>query len=151
MAFDSARGYLYASNEATVYVISTKTNKVLAQVPMCGTCALMELAYDPINGKVYLADWGGTVDVISDVSNKIVRMIPFEPNPFGVFFNTLNHALYVTSYDSGDLQRIDPSTHSGVVATTHFATSTCGLDVATASKAIYVTTLSTRVVAVSGF
>jgi len=59
-----------------------------------------EVAYDPSNGYLYVANWySDTVLVINGATNTVIANIPVGTNPVGVAYDPSNGYIYVT--DSG--------------------------------------------------
>jgi YVTN family beta-propeller protein len=149
LAYDSNKGYVYASDDYgnTLAVINAATNKVIANVAMCPWCDPSGMAFYPTGGNIYLANWGkGTVSVISDRTNKITATIAVGSNPFGVFYDSLNHAVYVTGYTS-QVYKINPSTNK-IVTSFSAGSGPWNIALDTASNELFVTNLGSTTVTV---
>jgi YVTN family beta-propeller protein len=66
---------------ATVRVIDTVSNAVTNVIPV-GVAALL-MAADPITGRVYVANAGGSISVIDAAQRQVVASIPVESGPRG--------------------------------------------------------------------
>jgi YVTN family beta-propeller protein len=71
------------------------------------------VAFDPNGPYAYVTNYGsGTVNVISTVSNAVVKTINVGTNPNGVAFNPNGTVAYVTNYGSGTVNVISVGSNS---------------------------------------
>src|SRR5205807_16282 len=101
LAFDSNKSYLYASDDYanTLLVVNTLSGKLIKSVPVCQWCDPSGMAFNPGNGRIYLANFGmGKVSVVSDMTNNIVATIAVGNNPFGALYDPLNQKVYISDY-----------------------------------------------------
>jgi YVTN family beta-propeller protein len=150
LAFDSNKSYLYASDDYanTVTVVNTLSGKVVMSVPVCQWCDPSGMAFNPGNGRIYLANFGmGRVSVISDTTNKIVATITVGSNPFGALYDPLNQKVYISDYTSAILSKIDPATNT-VVANLSAGNGPWNMALDTLNGLLYVTNLGSNTVTV---
>ncbi len=77
---------------------SDKTDTVVATMPVGITPA--EVAYDPSNGEVFVANGiNDTVSVISDATNTVVATVSVGSFPFGVAYDSFRGEVFVTNED----------------------------------------------------
>lgn len=81
----------------------------------------MGIAYDPVNGNVYVATWGegtsgGLVKVISGTSGNVVASVRVGHGPLGIATDTINGDLYVTNSLDGNVTVIDGSTNAALTS-----------------------------------
>src|SRR2546426_98557 len=150
LAFDSNKSYLYASDDYanTVQVVNTLTGKLIKSVPVCQWCDPSGMAFNPGNGRIYLANFGmGKVSVISDTTNNIVATITVGSNPFGALYDPLNQKVYISDYSSAVLSKIDPVTNT-VIANLSAGNGPWNIALDTVNGLLYVTNLGSDTVTV---
>jgi YVTN family beta-propeller protein len=108
------------SNNVTV--ISPTNNTVIASIPVGDTASvsILEMAYDPGRGEVFVANKnntnGNTVSVISDKTNTVVATVTVGHNPSGLAYDSGKGEVFVLNVNSNSLSVISDSTNA-VVAT----------------------------------
>src|SRR2546430_5679349 len=150
LAFDSNKNYLYASDDYadTVQVVNTASGKLIKSVPVCQWCDPSGMAFNPRNGRVYLANFGmGKVSVISDTTNNIVATITVGSNPFGALYDPLNQKVYISDYTSAMLSKIDPATNT-VIANLSAGNGPWNIALDTMNGLLYITNLGSNTVTV---
>jgi YVTN family beta-propeller protein len=150
LAFDSNKSYLYASDDYanTLLVINTLSGKLIRSVQMCQWCDPSGMAFNPGNGRIYLANFGiGKVSVISDTTNNIVATITVGNNPFGALYDPLNQKVYISDYSSAILSKIDPQTNT-VVANLSAGSGPWNIALDTVNGLLYITNLGSNTVTV---
>src|SRR5205807_24321 len=150
LAFDSNKSYLYASDDYanTVLVVNTLSGKLIKSVPVCQWCDPSGMAFNPGNGRIYLANFGtGKVSVISDTTNNIAATITVGNNPFGALFNPLNQKVYISDYSSAILSKIDPATNT-VIANLSAGNGPWNIALDTVNGLLYITNLGSNTVTV---
>ena len=150
LAFDSNKSYLYASDDYanTVQVVNTLTGKLIKSVPVCQWCDPSGMAFNPMNGRIYLANFGmGKVSVISDTTNNIVATITVGSNPFGALYDPLNQKVYISDYSSAVLSKIDPATNT-VIANLSAGNGPWNIALDTVNGLLYITNLGSNTVTV---
>ena len=148
LAFDSNKSYLYASDDYanTVLVVNTLSGKLIKSVPVCQWCDPSGMAFNPGNGRIYLANFGmGKVSVVSDTTNNIVATIAVGNNPFGALYDPLNQKVYISDYTSAMLSKIDPTTNT-VIANLSAGNGPWNIALDTANGLLYITNLGSNTV-----
>ena len=148
LAFDSNKSYLYASDDYanTVLVVNTLSGKLIKSVPVCQWCDPSGMAFNPGNGRIYLANFGmGKVSVVSDTTNNIVATIAVGNNPFGALYDPLNQKVYISDYTSAMLSKIDPATNT-VIANLSAGNGPWNIALDTANGLLYITNLGSNTV-----
>ncbi|MCI4363975.1 MAG: YncE family protein [Thermoplasmata archaeon] len=98
IAYDSGNGDVYVAGfSPNVTVIDGSTNEVVANVSIgSAQTGYDEVAYDSLNGYLYVTDYyGGNVAVIDGTTNHVVANITVGGNPSGIAFDRGNGCLYV--------------------------------------------------------
>ena len=115
--FDSSNGNVYvggfnnASHVDSVYVISTVTNKVIANI----SGAAYFGTFDSQNGFLYFTDNSlNSVLVVDGSTNKVVTTIdlPTHSSPIGIAYNSYDHNIYVAEQNSSSLAVISTLTNT---------------------------------------
>ena len=115
--FDSSNGNVYvggfnnASLVDSVYVLSTVTNKVIANI----SGAAYFGTFDSQNGYLYFTDNAlNSVLVVDGSTNKVVTVIdlPTHSSPIGIAYNSYDHNVYVAEQNSSSLAVINSLTNT---------------------------------------
>lgn len=115
--FDPSNGNIYvggfnnASLVDSVYVISTATNKVIANI----SGAAYFGTFDSQNGYLYFTDNAlNSVLVVDGSTNKVVTTIdlPTHSSPIGIAYNSYDHNVYVAEQNSSSLAVISSLTNT---------------------------------------
>jgi YVTN family beta-propeller protein len=79
-------GLAYKSNNGKIYVTNFDP---------------IEIAYDPNNGIICVANmFSSDIYIIDGSNNNVVASIPFDAHPHGLAYNPANNDTYVANYDS---------------------------------------------------
>ena len=114
--------------------------------PVCQWCDPSGMAFNPGNGRIYLANFGmGKVSVVSDMTNNIVATIVVGNNPFGALYDPLNQKVYISDYTSAMLSKIDPATNT-VIANLSAGNGPWNIALDTANGLLYITNLGSNTV-----
>ena len=94
-------------------VFSSTSSTILLLIPFD---TMRGVAVSPINGNVYVANYGSTtvaVSVISPATNTVTATTPYVTgsNPFGVAVSPTNGNVYVTNLGSNTVSVVDPITN----------------------------------------
>ena len=109
----SALGRVYAtdSDDGRVYVISERTDSIIAQIPLGRSGGPDGLAYDPNTRQVYISDETGQNDAVIDTaSNKRVAMIPLGGEAGNTQYDPISHHIFVDVQTLNRLVEINPAT-----------------------------------------
>ncbi len=116
VAYDSAKGEIFATQGTLVSVISDASNSIVATIPV-GTSAT-GIAYDAAKGEIFVSasNTDNTVSVISDASNSVVATIPVGTDPVDIAYDSAKGEIFVTNISSSTVSVISDASNS-VVAT----------------------------------
>ena len=138
LAYDSNMGEVFVANGDTdsVYVISDKTNSVVAEVPV-GRVPY-GAAYDSGMGEVFVANHGAdSVSVISDLNNTVVATVKVGSAPSAVAYDSGKSMIFVANYNSSSVSVIADKDNT-VVANITVGTQPCALAYDSAKNEIFV-------------
>ena len=101
--------YITNTDDGTVSVIDTATNKVTATVKVGYLPYGVAVSSD--GKKVYVTDDGG-VSVIDTTTNTVTATVPVGSKPTGIAVNPNGNKVYVTNYGDGTVSVIDTATNT---------------------------------------
>jgi YVTN family beta-propeller protein len=109
--FDAARNRVWVVNSDanTVTAINASTNSKLFEVAVGANPQTLAQAPD---GSIWVANFGAaSISVLNRDTGALIRSTALPPHsrPYGVLFNPLNTAAFVTLQGSGQLLRLDPA------------------------------------------
>jgi len=111
-----------SNSEPAVSVIATKSNMVIATIPLGIGAQPQGLAVSPDGSRVYVANQGSnTVSVIATATDMVTATIPVGVNPLGVAVTPDSSKVYVANFGSGT---ISAGTVSVIDAATNMVTAT---------------------------
>ena len=115
VAYDSGKGEIYLTNVDfhLVYVISDRTNTVVATIPV----GIMPsgIAYDSGNGRLFVTNFGSdSVSVISESDYDVVATIPVGREPMGIAYDSGKGEIFVANYGSDTVTVISGSNYEVV-------------------------------------
>ncbi|MDG6905694.1 MAG: hypothetical protein JRN20_07920 [Nitrososphaerota archaeon] len=160
MAVDSANGEIFvggASNSASLFVVSTSTNTVLATIASAEvSCSYSEcwdaMAFNPANADVYAI--AGTANgyqmlVISAATNSVTLEIDLPADyAFFLAYNPSNSNIYVSSYN-GFVYEISNTTNE-IIGTIGFGVNVTSMAYDQSNNEVYFATLSGSIIVLSG-
>jgi len=117
VAYDSGKGEIYLTNVDfhLVYVISDRTNTVVATIPV----GIMPsgIAYDSAEGRLFVTNFGSdSVSIISDSNYDVVATITVGSQPMGIAYDSGKEEIFVANYGSNTVTVISGGDYE-VVAT----------------------------------
>src|SRR5260370_31417007 len=109
------RAYATDSDDGQVYVISERTDSIIAKIPLGRDDGPDGLAYDPSTRQVYISDETGQNDAVIDTgSNKQVAMIPLGCEAGNTHYDHVSHHIFVDVQTLNQLAAINPATRKVV-------------------------------------
>ncbi len=130
IVFDPLNGYLYTSDSSyysstgcapsTLSVIDGNTDQEIANITG-GTFSPSGLAYDPVNGLVYVADSQcgepancGNVSLVDTYSNTVQQQVALGMPPQELAFDTANDYLYAAGVQSPGISIVDTKSNTAL-------------------------------------
>ncbi len=99
-----------------------------------------ELAFDPNNGNLYVANFGdGTVSVISGQTNTVIDSVNVSKSPSGIAFDSSTGNLYVTNQVSNNVSVISGQTNTVVGSPIPVGGASFGIALDSTNGYLYVT------------
>lgn len=111
MAYDSANGYIYASNEANSTVLRIKGLSITAAYS--GSGFMGRLIFDSLDASVYAIDDASPSYLIIIGANGVVRDVPLSILARGIAYNPENNMLYVSDAVNNTVILISNNTVKG--------------------------------------
>jgi YVTN family beta-propeller protein len=112
-----AHVYATDSSDNLVYVISERTNSILAKIPLQDDDGPDGLAYDPTTHQIYISDETGRNDAVIDTrTNKLVTKIPLGGEAGNTQYDSVSHHIFVDVQTLDRLIEINPASHSIVAS-----------------------------------
>ncbi|MEO8805497.1 MAG: Ig-like domain-containing protein [Burkholderiaceae bacterium] len=141
IAFDAARSRVWVVNSDanTVTAINSADNSKRFEVPVGNSPQTLAQAPD---GRIWVTNFGSaSISVLNPDTGALAQTINFAPGtrPYGVVFNPLNTAAYVTLQGSGQLLRLNPSTGAALGTPLAVGPSPRGIAVTGDSARVFVT------------
>jgi YVTN family beta-propeller protein len=110
------RVYATDSDDNQVYVISERTESIIAKIPLRYDDGPDGLAYDPTTHQIYVSDETGKNDAVIDTrSNKQIAEIPLGGEAGNTQYDPVSHHIFVDVQTLDRLVEINP-TSRGIVA-----------------------------------
>ncbi len=129
---------VYILNYYGVYVLSTATNSIVANIPVSTTGILNGISVNHAGTRVYVTNGNdNTVRVINTATNTVIDTIGVGAHPFGVAVNQTGSYIYVTDFNSQNVTVIDASTDT-VTATISVGSEPIGIAVSPNGSYVYV-------------
>jgi YVTN family beta-propeller protein len=147
-AYDSGKGEIYLTNGDfhLVYVISDRTNTVVATIPVGITPS--GIAYDHATGRLFVTNFGSdSVSVISDSNYDVVASIPVGRQPMGIAYDSGTGEIFVANYGSDTVTVISASDYE-VVSTVPVGHQPCALAYDSVSGHIFVANYNSNSISV---
>jgi len=147
-AYDSGKGEVYLTNGDfhLIYVISDRTNTVVATIPV----GIMPsgIAYDSAKGRLFVTNFGSdSVSVISDSNYDVVASIPVGRQPMGIAYDSGKGEIFVANYGSDTVTVISGSNYE-VFSTIPVGHQPCALAYDSASGHIFVANYNSNSISV---
>ncbi len=108
--------YIPNGNDASVSVVDTATNSVVATVPV--GYVPYGVAVDNVHGRAYIANNGGGVTVIDTSTYAVLTSITVGPGPVGIAVNPAGTRVYVANDGENTVSVIDTQLIPPAVVTT---------------------------------
>lgn len=148
MSPDQSRVYVANNGSATVSVISTATNRVIATIPVGTPGGPVGVAISPDGKALYVANAGAnSVSVIATATNTVTATITVGSAPFGIAVSADGGAVYVTNEGSSSVSVISTAGNDfTVTATIPVGFDPRGLAITPDGSKVYVATFSSNAV-----
>jgi YVTN family beta-propeller protein len=109
--------YITNNQSNNVSVINTRTNEVIATVPLGdGHYGPFGVAVSPDGRKAYIANWDYTVSVINTASNTVAATVATAGNSIGIAVSPDGHRVYSANFYQQSLSVIDSDTNTAIAA-----------------------------------
>jgi YVTN family beta-propeller protein len=122
IAFDSNNRNMYVTNflSDTVSVIDTRTNTVIATIPLLSGSNPSGVAVDSANSEIYVTNFyhtgtgaggvggGGIISIIDDHTNTIIGNMLVDSTPEDIVFDSASGQIYATDFLSNTVDVISP-------------------------------------------
>ena len=162
IAYNPSNNNVYVANslDGTVSVINTSTDTVVSTIELLNvvspsTAEPYAPAYSSANGGAMYVGGDGQVSVINSVSNADVKDSSMPPpdqdsEATGLAYNSNNNQVYVSSYDSNRVVRINPDTNDFEGTAIPVGTGPLGILYNPTNKNMYVANSGSNTVSVIG-
>jgi len=120
-AVDSVSNTIFVSDicNDNVTVISGANHSIVAKVPLRSGSEAQGIAYDPVNGKVYVALTGyGQLGIISTTNNSVLASVKVAGQPTQLACNPVTGNVYVGLGSQGEVEEVSGLNNSVLLTTT---------------------------------